>query len=230
MTNALRNMLFVTLVSLLCSCGGGGGGGGESAADGSSGSLKRGVSTAVRLIHADVESSPINLKTSSIIQSAKFAQEVFYQQINSGPIVFSLEQLNGNTVTTIPADLQRDTEYTILISRNSSQGNPVYRLITDNMQRPGSGFHYVNVIHALNQTGNISVSVGAVNFESQSKNSVSSFLLVPSGSAELVVKNSSGGVMSQKTLTLEDQGETTIVISGDASLGFVTVREYKDLD
>ena len=232
MIQVSRQTLSFALFCALCSCGGGGGGGGEdTGATGDGSSLTRGTNTALRVVHANVEASAVNVKVGdSVVQKARFAEEKFYKQINSGPVELKLEQLNGNTLSTIPTELAKNTEYTLLVARGNTSSSTSYQLLTDNMQRPAAGFHYVNVIHALNNSGALSASVGDANFTSLSPRSASNFLLVPSGEAVFVAHSADGGTVAQKTLVLEDGGETTLVISGDAEIGYVALREYKDLD
>lgn len=231
MLHASRKTLFFALFCALCSCGGGGGGSDDSGSTGDGSSLSKGTDTALRVIHANIEASPVNLKVGeSLLQRARFAEEKFYKQIGSGPVELRLEQLNGNTLTVIPTELAKKTEYTLLVARGSTSSSTSYKLLTDNVQRPPAGFHYVNVINALNNSGALSVTVGGVTFSSLNPRSASAFLLVPSGSAVFEARSEGGGIVSQKILTLEDQGETTIVISGDTEIGYVVLREYKDLD
>lgn len=230
MTRKLSNLCFYAVFLLATSCGGGGGGGGGATSNDTGGSLKRSTDTAVRLIHSNIIAAPIVIKVADrVVQQARYGQERFYQNVGSGLAELQLQQLNGTLLASIPVDFADRTEYTVLaLSGRNSQ--PLFKVLTDNVEPADSGFNYVRIVHGIKSSGDISAEVGGVSFATLSSGTASEFTLVPAGEVVLTARSGSGAIVAQKTIALADRGETTILLTGDASVGFVVVQLYEDLD
>lgn len=231
--NIIGGQLLFGLLSLLvvgCSGGGGGDSGGKSNA------LSRGTGTAIRIIHASIDSVPLQLRVGAdtkILQSAKYSTEVFYAKVPSGDNLVVIEGVNApqSVVFNSTVTLKPKTEYSVFVYGSSEGGAPTASLIEDTVLRPEAGRSLFRVMHGYQGHGAISVEVvGAVSLDPVNFGAASAFVEIPSGPQTVVVRNSKGGELARLTIDALDRGDLSLVVTGATRLGVMFTPVYRDLD
>ena len=227
---------FVRLMSvILCSCGlfacsGGGGGGSD---DGSS--LRRNDDTAIRIIHAALDGTPVRvLIGEELVQGSRYAEEKFYSRIDSGSQLLTIQRENtGQTVTELSASLEDDIEYSLLLYGNASTGTFQTRIVEDIVERPESGRALLRLINALEERNNLQLSViedPSATISDVDFGESSSFIETASGPLTLLVTTNSGAELARIIAEIPDRSDATLVIMGRSDLGVIFTRLYLDLD
>ena len=157
--------LFVVLsfVSIFfTACSGGGGGGENSGASDDSASLERSTSTAIRLLHGSIDSTPVDLYVDGeLVQTARFAQERFYTRVPPGLRAIELRRTNSTRlVSGFSVELASDTEYTIFLYGEARDADLSVDLLEDISLRPEDGSANFRVFNAYHGVSSISVTTG----------------------------------------------------------------------
>lgn len=222
--------LFAVILSVTVGCSGGGGGGGGSSADGT---LKRSTKTGLRILHGALDLPPVTVRIpEQLLFTAGYAEGNFYHSAPEGAVTINLDfQVPGGITTrAISPTLVKDTEYSVFVFGSYAANNLNTLLIEDAVLRPETGFARFRLFNAYQGGGALSATIGGVAIPATSYGSASGFIDLASGAQSLVVKDGSGRTVSSLALTLDDRGETTIMITGNKELGVVFAPEYKDLD
>lgn len=215
-------VLLVFFIS--CSSGGGGDGGGEG----------RTRDTAVRVVHAALDTVPVSVLVGvdQFIQTARYAEATNYIPVDDGPIAFSVERLNspGVVLKNIQATLEKKTEYTLFVFGNTLENTLNISLLTDTTERPELGTAYLAVINGYEGPGSISAQSSDVVLGTVKYGSTSGFQVVASGPQTIAVSDGSGNPLSSITTTIVDRGELTLLVTGSRDVGVVFTTLYNDLD
>ena len=219
-----RIILIVCLVSTV-SCAGGGGGDG-----GGGGRTKE---TALRLLHGSVIGVPVDVLIGGLlIQSARFGDVTSYVPVEKGQTVISVERANnpGTVEAALTNTFEKDTEYSLLLYATSSSGETRAVIFPEPIERPEKGFARVQVVNALEGSPSVALAVAGVSTVATPLATASGFVIVPAGLQQIVVRDANGNTLANQPITLVDRGESTILVTGSKSLGFVTTRQFDDLD
>jgi hypothetical protein len=233
----LKVLLVVLIVQFVVGCGGGGGSSsgssGGSSSSGSAGKLKRGTSTGIRVVQASIDTAPVSVRVAgNVVQTARFVQTSYYAGVPAGPVVLRLEQANrpDALIAEIPTTLAENTEYTVFVSGTSTQGQFNARLVEDLSVRPPVGKAMFRAYHAFSGGPSLIVNANGVDSDFIRLGDASSFKEIPSGPTTVIIKNSGGPEISRLTIDVPDQGEISVVVAGQASIGAYFTPVYIDLD
>ncbi len=218
------------LLATSCSGGGGGGGGGDGQ------SLVRSKSTAVRIIHAAIDATPVTAvigdgEERELVQSARYAQPRFYSPIPSGSVDLKVERANtpGSVIRSFAGEFAANTEYTIVVYGQIDSTGLRLALLEDTTERPEPGMALVNVFNGYIEDS-ISVTVGDASYSGVSFGASGGYQTISAGETVVTVRNGSGGLLGSFTTELPDQGEATIAVVGSSDLGVRFFPVYLDLD
>lgn len=235
MEHIVRAAFGCIFLTVCCGCSGGGGGD-----DAGSGGLSRGTGTAIRVLHASIDSAPVDLFVNedanfadvSAIQRALFAKEAYYQRVSDGPAVIKLERANhaGHVVRQISSSLADDTEYTLFMFGSEDSGTFSVSLLPDIMQRPEVGSSFVQSFHSIEGKGELSISYEGGDLGTVAYGQRTQFQQIPSGVHTILVKDGEGDVIKSSSINFPDQGEVTLLVSGSDEFGVTFVTAYNDLD
>lgn len=232
----IKLLLIVLIVQLVAGCGGGGsssGSSGGSSSSGSVGKLKRGTSTAIRVVQASIDTAPVTVRAGgNVVQTARFVQPSFYANVPAGPVALRLEQANrpDALIAEIPTTLAENTEYTVFVRGTATQGQFSAQLVEDTVVKPPLGRALFRVYHGYSGGPSLIVNANGVDSDFVRFGDVSSFKEIPSGPTTVIIRNSGGPEISRLTVDVPDQGEISIVVAGQASLGAYFTPVYIDLD
>ena len=225
-TLASRILLYVLQLSILglFACGGGGGGGG---AEG------RTRVTAIRIIHASIDSGPVVAKIGGLpIQQARFAQESEYIPVEQGPAVLDVELVNSpnDSLGRINTNFLNETEYTIFISGETREGRRRVQVLEEPVVEPEAEKARVQVLNGI--FGSRTISVDGIGFavNGVAEGTSSGYVDAPSGEQVIRILSSSGALLAEVNTLIPDRGEFTIVASGSRDLNLTYTRIYQDFD
>lgn len=217
-----RCMLGVCL-ALQISCGGGSGGG---TADG------RTTSTAIRIVHGGIETTPISLRVGlDTVQSGRFAEATQYVKLEKGEAVIGVERQNspGVIIGTHMLTLEDNTEYTLFLYGEEEKGNVNTVLIKEPVSRPDVGFARLQILNSRSGSDKVSVAEGDIVYGPAAFGSSSGFFDLPSGLHTFKIKDESHTI---KTISVDipDRGELTVHVTGSGNIGIDFVSLLFDLD
>lgn len=215
----------LTGIVLVCGCSGGGGGG--------SGGGGRTDDTAVRIVHGAIDQAPVDLSVDGLFTAtAKFGDSTQYVPVADGAHSFGLTAVNSpaTVVGSLTGNLEKQTEYSLILFGKEEGGSFSVQLVPDQVARPEKGFAAVRVIHSVASQGPLTVTANTTAIPETAFGKVSPFTTVPSGATQFVVRNRDGGTIGTASAVIEDQGEITVLISGDQTLGAYFVTLLSDLD
>lgn len=230
--NAFSSILLGAMFLIVFSsvgCGGGGGGG----ADG------RTRDTAVRIVHAGIDATPVTLNALNAegqlaqVQTARYVEETSYVRLRDQSQVLEIFRANAPEaiVRRIPADLQKNTEYTLFIYGEVETESLDVALLTDIVSEPPSGMTKVRLLSAVNDQPHVSLSAAGFSIAKVPYGRASDFQDVPSGPPQQVIaKNSSGRTIASATIDFLEGSELTILVAGSSYLDSYFIRVYRDLD
>lgn len=200
-------MRFVILALTLIGCGGGGGGG-------SSGSgLDRLPSTGVRVIHTDIDASPVRLVAGG--QSSgdvRFGERGAYVSI-AGEVLASLVTSNTENVSASTSVTSNQRKSVLF-----ADGVTVLDDFTDLIP---AGFARVRVVHGVKDVGNVSALVSGKT-DSASYRGATEYFEVPAGKVDYLVTTTSGARVAGGSFEAQSQKPYTILVSGDS--GYFVIK------
>ena len=225
---AQKFLLAIVIICLAGSCSGGGG----SSDGGNNDGLSRGTDTAIRIIHAGIDLTPVDLSSGpDLIQSAHYGQTRYYRSVPSGSITISVNRSNDPTAVlrSLSYNLKEDTEYSLFIYGQEKGKQLQMNLVEDNAMRPEKGFCLVRVVNGY--IGEARLSVRGTNFalENVKYGSASDYTktLCPQQSFSITFENQ---VLNTGSIDLPDGAEATILLLGSKDLGLAESRVFVDLD
>jgi hypothetical protein len=237
-------MLFVVFLlglnNLGCSGGGGGSeGGGDSGVKSSesgnstAGALTRGTDSAIRILHGEIDETPVSLFIGDqLIQTARYAEQTFYQRVALGSQLLRVERANlpGEIVKQIPEQVEKNQEMSLLLYGKTSTGEPQIVLFRDNSERPEQGKVFIRFVNALSNNFKAKIAVDGFSSETLLPSEQSTTITTASGTKEINFYSGSSQLLVTESIAIPDQGEATVVLSGDPTIGMYTIRTYLDLD
>ena len=217
------SILAIFIVLLISSCGGGGGSSG--------GSSSR--ETAVRVIHASVDSSPVSVRVgTTFIREASFLQVTEYVPVPFGPTTFTVERakMPDIKIGDVTANLIEDTEYTLLVYGQAKESSVKLALIPDVISESVEGRSKIKLINAID--GQASLIMHGTDFSSSevSFGSSGDYYDTVSGIQNLRVANKQGDTFASLSTDVINRGDVTLVAAGNRSIGVMLLRSYADLD
>lgn len=222
----MKSISLLCLLLLLSSCGGGGGGGDE----------RRTRDTAVRIIHGSVDGAPVQITFDEEEPAARlkaaFAEGTEFRRVDSGPLSLNVERANSQGVGLgiLSAQLEDETEYTIFVNGEARTGSIRATLLAEEVAQPEEGSAHVQLLHGVENLGRLRLRVAGELSSNTSRGGTTGFLTVPSGLQLLEAVNGDGGVVASTEVLIEDRSEVTLLVAGDSSLGFVTIKSFVDFD
>lgn len=229
-----KTIVCLLVVTSLFGCGGGGGGGGD--VDTKDGALRQSINTAIRVLHGSLDATPVDLyfgtEQRSLIQTARFGEQKFYQQIDSGERAFSLERANspGNIVVSGAQRFSENTEYTVFIYGSAGDNNLEVRILEDITSQAGDGVAFIRLANAVESASSISATVGVTNVPAAEFGNYSAAVEIPAGIQTITVSNAAGASIATLTTEIPNRGEVTVLVAGDLREGFVVAKPFLDLD
>lgn len=221
----LKLCLALVVTLAFSACGGGGGGG-----DGGGG---RTTKTALRLIHASIDGSPLEVKLGDVVvQKARFAEVTAYAAVEQGPSLVEVGRVNSTGVLLgrIPLTLEKETEYTLFVVGAARDSQETVVVLEEPVARPERGFARVQLLNGLIGATSLRGEIGGVSLGPVLLGASSGFVDVASGAENLIVRGASSQELLQVALLLEDRAEATVLVTGSQELGIRISRIYPDLD
>lgn len=218
----------VLLMSLFSACGGGGGGSG-------SGGQGRTHGTGIRVVNASIDTPPLSLYAGSdvtVLQTARFAGTTNYVSLAKGPVELRLARANSDDTIagSIPATLEKNTEYTVFVFGSSRNRSLQLSLLTDIVVQPPVGRAFLSALNAYDGESQVEIAVDNTLFATVSYGQSSGFQDIASGPHQFVVRDSRGNTISSITYVISDRSDVTLLIAGSRSLGVSFLPLYTDLD
>ena len=144
----------------LISCGGGGGGGG--------GSSRRSAPTGVRILHAAIDTSPVDLYSSevtdSVVQNIRYADEPFYSSLPTGDQTLTLtlrlnpaSEFYRGTLT-----VEKNKHSSVLLYGNNESLGVRAALISDDAGEIPDSQAALRLVHGLVGASGLSVSIDGI--------------------------------------------------------------------
>ncbi len=221
------SLTLILVSTSLFACGGGGGGGGDG----------RTTDTGLRIIHAAIAISPLELVIPGVetddggpIQKAAYAETTSFVRAEKGETIIQLQRANSPGVffESIPTTLEEKTEYSIFVYGDFEIGNDRVALLAEPVEQPESGFARVQLLNGLGGASRLEIAGSGATGVARFGNT-SGFLEVPFGPQTFTITES-GFPITTVPVDIPDRGEATIVVSGSQTLGSTFTRVYLDLD
>ncbi len=197
------------LILALTLIGCGGGGGGTSSGSG----LDRLPSSGVRVIHTDIDASPVRLVAGG--QSSgdvRFGERGAYLSV-AGEVLASLFISKTENVTASTSVTSNQRKSIVF-----ADGVNVLDDFTDLIP---AGFARVRVVHGVKGIGSVSVLVsgktGSTNYRETTE-----YFEVPAGKVDYLVTTSSGGRVAGGSFEAQSQKPYTVLVSGDS--GYFVIK------
>lgn len=216
-------LISVLLLLSLSSCSGGGG----------SSSSGRTRETAVRIVHASIDTTPLDIVgPEGFIQSARFNQATDYVPIKDGAITLVLSRARVPQVVaaTFSETLKKNMEYSVFVYGEASD---VLRkeIIEDIVQEPSSGNGMLRFMNGYSSNSRLLLQIDGADWTPVLQlGGHSDFAELPAGEHSYAVRSEAGKTVSSGLFTLDEGSELTVVISGSAELAVAFVTFYTDLD
>jgi len=216
---AVRSALLALAVFVLPACAlngcGGGGSGGGSAPTGSTG---------VRVLHASVDSVPLDVISSSsssvVVSQAFFALPVPYGSLRQGAQTLSLTKaLNSSAIVdSFPVTYVPGERYSILLYGNHQAIGIHTALVKDDVPVDSAG-SYIRVVNGAAGSSTLSVSITGAEYPDVSFGTAGEYVSVPAGSVTVTSRRPDDGlVAASNTITVEAGTSYTILVAGELGL------------
>lgn len=198
------------LILAICLIGcGGGGGGGNSVGSG----LDRLPSAGIRVIHTDIDASPVRLAAGGQSSgNVRFGERGAYVSV-TGDILASLVISNSQNVTA-STSVTSNQRKSILYAGG-------VKILDDFSDLIPAGFARVRVIHGVKKLGAVSISI-AGKTGSTGFGGASEYFEVPAGKVDYIVTTSSGSRVAGGTFEALSQKPYTILVSGES--GYLVIK------
>lgn len=190
------------LFPLLTGCGGGGGGGTSSSSE-----------TGVRVLHAAIEGTPVEVFASgqqSPLVSAAFSEASPRVEVDSKELVITERGNPSLVMGTHKIERSAGERFSLLLSDNG------YRswVIPDGGGDIPEGSAAIRLVHGVSQTEELTITVGEASAKAARQGRGSSYLFVPPGTQEVVIRGT--GVGERKRFELEAGQSYTVLVGGEA--------------
>ncbi|MFO0417098.1 MAG: DUF4397 domain-containing protein [Pseudomonadota bacterium] len=218
-----RYFLALVVSAVVIGCGGGGGGGGGNGGDGGGALDGADSEYGVRVLHAAIDASPVDLVVSgsgqTVVSQAVFAGQKSYRSAPSGAQNFNLTRAfaPAQVVASLPITVEGDGRYTVLLFGDTQVFGLRAKVVTDQIPDDFSGA-VVRVVNGATGAAAVRVNVGAVSIPGATPfGGVSDYVEVPAGSGVSVVASRAadgqraGGV----TVDLAQGGAYTFLVAGE---------------
>jgi len=206
---------------LLAGCGGGGSGG-----DGS-------VSTGVRMLHASIEASPVELSsTASENQSllSRFTSNTAYMNLPEGEQQLSIHRarFSDSALFVLPLNLEKNKRHSVLLFGDLDNGLRV-SLFDDYAERLGENEIALRLVHGLTGASQIRGTFGGAEIANALDfGSAAEYVVLPHNSGELLVRREVDSRIVFAAFQELAAGQAyTIVVSGEVDY-LVLAPIYQD--
>jgi hypothetical protein len=205
-----RVAVAVLATVVFAGCGGGGGGGGGSDA-----------SNGVRVLHAAIDASPVDLvssqSSSSVVTQQHFAGDNGYRSVGSGPQVLSLTRTQnaGDVLASFDTNVDSSRGYSILLYGDLQSFGLRSRLIENNVPSSTSGA-FVKIVNGVTRAAALSVTVAGASSEPVEFGGDSEYVAIPTGDVRVVARRSAdGAVVAAATVSATEGGAYTVLFAGE---------------
>lgn len=199
------------VAALAAACGGGGGGGGGGSTGG----------TGVRVLHASVDSVPVDVLSSSasaaVVSQAKFAIASGYSSLSSGAQVLSMTKAfnPGQVVDSFSVDYASGERYSMLLYGDHGAFGVRTALIKDAVPADISG-SVVRVVDGVTGASALAVSVNGVSAGTVGFGEAGDYIAVPAGQVTVsAVRASDGRVAASSVITAQQGKAYTLLVAGE---------------
>lgn len=218
----------ISLLSVISACSGGGGSEGENSSDG----LSRGTSTAIRIMHAGIDLTPVDVRIgTTLLQSAHYAETKYYRPLSAETSTITVTRSNDPTAVlqTLPIKLKEDTEYSLFIYGQAKENRMRIVLIEDNATRPEEGACLLRVMNGYIGEPLLSLRGADFSVEGVRYGSVSEYVKTRcTQQAYSILINDR--ILHTGYFDLPDRSEATILLLGSKELGMANSKVFVDLD
>lgn len=217
------------LISLLSACGGGGGG------SESSGGSKESAATGVRILHAVIDTAPVEISSSlnpgEVVTGGFFAEKTLYGELSQA------EQILSVAMRTVPTEVydtaaitvEKNKHYSLLFFGNQATIGLRSAVINDEPGDIPAGSAAVKVVHGLVGASQLNMSFSdGQNANGTAFGSASEYVFVPAGLKTIIVKRASDGlVVGNFTVELASGAAYSVLMAGEIDF-FVAARLLED--
>lgn len=225
---ALIFALSISVSAGLTACGGGGGGGSSTSGTG------RSASTGIRILHAAIDASPVDIYTSNsvtAIQTGRFALDSVYAGLKTGEQILTLTKAKDPTqsIAALPVTVEKSQHYSLLLYGNNESLGLSTNLYLDAPGKPSKGSALLRIVHGLVGAAGITSVVDAAEVSSSLPfGSASDYVEVAAGDHNIFVRRASDSTLvSSGVQSLASGGAYTLLVTGE--VGFrVFARLYAD--
>lgn len=209
------------LVSTLIACSGGGGSGGDSSDNGR-------PETGIRVIHASIDSTPLELTASSgQTLSAKFGESSGYTSLPSEPITLNLgvANLSQEVIFSDFVTFEGGSVHSLLVYGSNSSTGLQQNYLDDALPEITADQAVVRVVHGAVGASAIAASVGGSLISDEiAFGSASRYVAVTPGPLLVRARRAAdGAVLLSSTFTFEAGKAYSVVVSGEA--GYLVASE-----
>lgn len=210
---------------LLSACGGGGGGGGGGGSDDSS------SDSGVRILHAAIDGSPMDLLSSGspdkIVDRAVFAGTKGYRELPGGAQTISVTRAStpSRVIGSFEVVGGGDKAYSIVLYGSNQAGGVQTNLLSDEIPELGDGAA-VRVVNGALGAGTLSVSVGGSS-ASAAFGDATAYLQAPAGGVSMTARSAAGGSLGSYSFVAEPGKAYTLLVAGEVGY-YVTTRQFTD--
>ncbi len=223
----VRGVVLCAMIFFVACSGGSGGDGG--------GSEGRSRGTGVRVVHASIDTPPVELylnEETAAAQTSRFAQPTSYVSADSGAqrLLLTYANSGGEVVRELLPTLVKNTEYTLFLYGSGETNSLQVAFLEDLVSQPVLGQGLVQVLHGYQGEGAIEVQVDNVPLATIHYGERSSFKEFSAGAHRFSVLDDDGDTITTAMYELPNQGELTLLVTGSRELGVVFTPIYFDLD
>lgn len=208
----------VAFLSLASGCGGGGSDSGGSSSGGNLGN----ASTGVRILHASIDTAPLDLYLPATVEGVartfQFANAIGYTKASNGAQTVTVtEAQNPNGVlVNYSVEVAKSSLFSILVYGEEGEGSRSTTLIQDSIPELSNTEAAIKIVHGSFGAAAISLQLGGVEVAQATYGSGSDYKVTTAGAVAVSVNR----VVDSKnlfsgTLTLEPKRAYTLLLAGD---------------
>ena len=224
----MKKLIFAFFCStVLAACGGGGGG----SSSGGSGNSGGGSSTGVRLMHAGLDVSPLELHSSisdKTLQSARFSEGKSYSKLSSGSQLITASRKFAPSAVFAAVNLNyQGGKHSLLVFGGIELGNRGMVLINDGASEIPEGVGMVRVVNGLIDSSPVLAELAGISTSPASFASAGAYTPVPPGEYPFSVRESGSGSFDSGVIQVETGASYSILVAGQDNY-FSDVTVFRD--
>lgn len=216
---SLVSFVFISLISLLVSCGGGGGGDGSGSSSSStafgtvSSSRCAGSNSAIKVVHAGIDTSPIDIFLNDVLSSTRtYGRDNVYFNLSNGTKVSLVSRLSQTVLHQSSFNTANGNCQTLVFTGTNERDNLNANFVTD-AAISLDGNSAVRIINATSENSTYTLSISGSNL-SAPDGGASKYVAVPAGTNLFGI---SGPVGFSNTFSLEANKHYSLIIRGESS-------------